>query len=418
LIDPAKTFGLFSPKHFDPPTIFSKNATSSPIHKQLRKKIQENLKMSTEIVPTSPPLKRKREEAEDDLEINLNLPEPLSKKEARKAKKRKDQSSGADGEAADEAPTNGKATGANSEEKGSKRSDFGIWIGNLPFAVTRLDIRNFLTHRSGIEDKDITRVHMPAPSSRGNENAPGKPKNKGFAYVDFTTAEILEKALALSEELILGRRVLIKNSQSFEGRPKVDPLAVKDSSGKPPSKRIFVGNLDFAATSEDLQKHFSKCGEVADVHVATFEDSGKCKGYAWITFNEIEAAATAVRGWIQVPGGDGATGEKRRFVDRIDGRLIRREFAEDPTVRYNKRYGKGAKRNEEEGTAAAVTDVEDAAPVTGANAASSGTSHDRRREKRKEGKQRYVPHDTAPRTSKYTGAIPKDTKAGKKVNFD
>jgi len=374
--------------------------------------------MSTDSAPTSPPLKRKREEAEDDLEIDLTLPEPLSKKAARKAKKQKDNPDAeTDGET-----TTTKGTGANSEEKGAKRSDHCIWIGNLPFAVTRLDIRNFLCKDSGIKEDEITRVHMPAPATRGNETvAQNKPKNKGFAYVDFTTADVLAKALELSEELILGRRVLIKNSQSFEGRPKVDPLKIVDQSGKPPNERIFVGNLDFAATKEDLEKHFTKCGEVVDVHVATFEDSGKCKGYAWITFKEIEAATLAVRGWIQVPGKDGATGEKRKFVDRIDGRLIRREFAEDKTVRYNKRYGKGAKRNEEDGTPA-VTEVDDAAPVSG-DVANGSTAHSRRREKRQGArpdgpprKQRYIPHDTAPRPSKATGAIVQS--AGKKVSFD
>lgn len=402
--------------------------------------------MSASPVPQSPPLKRKREEAEDNLEINLALPEPLSKKELRKAKKRKEKAgidnsttangdlsagvegvaSGADFAADSETPAGITLTGSNSEERSAKRSPYGIWIGNLPWAVTRIDIRKFLTNQSGIQDSDITRVHMPAPTNRGgvNNDGPGKPKNKGFAYVDFTTSEVLAKALELSEELMLGRRVLIKNSQSFEGRPAVDPLKKVDSSGKPPSKRVFIGNLDFATEKEDLLKHFGKCGTVEDVHVATFEDSGKCKGYAWVTFKEIESAATAVRGYTQVPGGDGATGEKRRFVDRIDGRLIRREFAEDATVRYNKRYGKGAKRSEEEGGAASTEATE--ATNGSTNVVNGSTAHERRREQRRAGKsdgsskktQRYVPHDTAPRPSKATGAIPRLQTGTNKVRFD
>ena len=203
-----------------------------------------------------------------------------------------------------------------------------------------------------------------------------KPQNKGFAYVDFSTEKALVEAIGLSETLLTGRSVLIKDSKSFEGRP--DKVTTKDdsgvspanSNGKTPSKRVFLGNLAFDTTRDELQDHFTKCGEVADVHVATFEDSGKCKGYAWIEFQELEGAEAAVRGWVDlIVDEDGEEDEddkvegpgksetqevskakkpkfRKWWVNRIKGRPLRMEFAEDKAVRYKKRFGKDASGRE------------------------------------------------------------------------
>ena len=199
-----------------------------------------------------------------------------------------------------------------------------------------------------------------------------KPQNKGFAYVDFATEAALDAAMALSETLFSGRRVLIKNAKSFEGRPDPSKEDGKKTvaDGNPPSKRIFVGNLSFDTTREELSEHFARCGEVADAFVATFEDTGKCKGYAWITFENVESAEKAVRGWVELElqQGNGSDEDqedgleaiearktrkrpkiRKWWINRIKGRPLRMEFAEDKAVRYKKRYGKGgtAKREKD-----------------------------------------------------------------------
>lgn len=360
--------------------------------------------------------KRKRDSDVAELEVNINAPEPPSKKALRKAKKAKTvprtrakddiaatKSRTVKGEsvAVDASKTSAIATGS---ELVVKRSEYGIWIGNLPWSATKLDVRTFITSNTDIEDDEITRMHMPSPreSAVGNNkcasrvNAP-KFQNKGFAYIDLSHAAALSKALALSETLLCGRRVLIKDSKSFESRPAISARndTTRDSNGKPPSKRIFIGNLGFDITEEDLRKHFAHCGQVNNVHVATFEDSGKCKGYAWLEFEELSAAEAAMRGWIdfyedddddqaaaeneddeiqkalhgnendndsntkdsegeemkhhQVPKHLAKTKTKKPkkprkwWVNKLKGRPLRMEFAEGKEVRYKKRYGTGRK---------------------------------------------------------------------------
>ena len=310
--------------------------------------------------------KRKREGPIEEIEVDITAPEPPSKKALRRAKKGKPIVS--------TASKSTKRSGAHisdvgsEEEKRSKRSDHGIWIGNLPFTFTKADLRKFLIENSSTTDDQITRVHLP-PNGPGAASVGRKlkPQNKGFAYVDFSTESVLKEALKLSETLVSGRRVLIKDAKSFEGRPQKasDDAATSGfgttKSGKTPSKKIFVGNLAFDTTEEDLREHFGRCGEVKTVFVATFEDSGKCKGFAWLEFEDLEAAEAAVRGWVKAPiledeeeeGGVAkedlgeekedvkkGTKTRKRWVNKIRGRVLRMEFAEDKAVRYKKRYGK------------------------------------------------------------------------------
>lgn len=325
--------------------------------------------------------KRKRSTVapEDELEIDVNLPEPASKKAKRKEKKEKKKPAKAEGEGEDSsAPATAEPPAP------GQRSEYGIWIGNLPWSATKDTLRTWFEDQ-GIDDKSITRLHMPAPPEEKGPPRPGfKPLNKGFAYVDFLGLPELELALALSEKLMGGRKVLIKNAKSFEGRPSQSAaeLAKKAAAtvdGKEATQRIFIGNLGFDVTKDDLLEHFAQAGPVEDIHMATFQDTGKCKGFAWVRFHDIESAAAAVRGYVFKSGGDGdeesedddeeggvkldqeeddedeEEGDKKKssknknkkkkekkrkwFINRLAGRPVRVEFAEDAQTRYKKRYG-------------------------------------------------------------------------------
>lgn len=302
--------------------------------------------------------KEKKRKLQDvpELQIDVSAPEPPSKKALRKAKKK-----GASID--DKSPTDPTSEHSEAPQKAadqdSKRSSYGVWIGNLAFSVTKDDLRKFLISNCTFPESTITRLHLP----NGPEKY-GKPQNKGFAYVDFSNQKAVKEAIALSEQLLTGRPVLIKDAHDFKGRPEKHQQAPEGTgdSGKQPSRRIFVGNLGFDATKEIIEEHFGKCGTVTNVHLATFEDSGKCKGYGWVEFEDIEASTAAVRGSVNIPeddeedteddgesSGARAKAKKPKFrkvwVNRLLGRHLRTEFAEDPATRYKKRFGKEGKKD-------------------------------------------------------------------------
>jgi cold-inducible RNA-binding protein len=57
---------------------------------------------------------------------------------------------------------------------------------------------------------------------------------------------------------------------------------------------IFVGNLSYQTTQEDLQQAFSQYGNVERVNIVTDRDSGQPRGFAFVEMTEKRDAETAI----------------------------------------------------------------------------------------------------------------------------
>ncbi|KAF3914489.1 hypothetical protein AA313_de0205769 [Arthrobotrys entomopaga] len=402
------------------------------------------------------------ENAEPELEIDVNLPEPPSKKDLRKLKKLK--SKGVDTDALTTANVqliDRSKKGAQEGETPSgsttsqKRSPYGVWIGNLSFSTTRDDLMEFFTRGSkedadtdsentdesgtGIRRKDITRINIPQSSKF-------KGQNKGFAYIDFLTATSISHALKLSEKLFNGRKVLIKASTDFNGRPEEDKNKKKlaqgalDPGSNPPCRSIFVGNLGYEVTENQIFRHFSPAGKIKKVRFMTFEDSGKCKGFSWVDFEELKSAENVFSGNIEgAEDEDDGTEEKRDEMSESENedeadekkskssakkekgkrkpkinpyafmgsRKLRIEYGEDSTTRYKKRFGDSKAEN-------------------GTESSKQGASPNKRQKRDGEQKKNFTRDPKKELTteekqaktveSRLTGRIVEST--GKKITFD
>ena len=63
--------------------------------------------------------------------------------------------------------------------------------------------------------------------------------------------------------------------------------------------RIYVGNLSYDTTEEELQKEFMAYGEVTSVSIPSDKFSGRPKGFAFVEMgskSEAEAAITGLNG--------------------------------------------------------------------------------------------------------------------------
>jgi RNA recognition motif-containing protein len=54
-------------------------------------------------------------------------------------------------------------------------------------------------------------------------------------------------------------------------------------------KRIYVGNLPWSATEDDLRNLFSSYGTVHSVSIITDRETGRSRGFAFVEMDDAEA---------------------------------------------------------------------------------------------------------------------------------
>jgi len=58
--------------------------------------------------------------------------------------------------------------------------------------------------------------------------------------------------------------------------------------------RLYVGNMSYETTEEDLRTMFAEAGNVVSVDVIKDRDTGMAKGFAFITMSDQDSASKAI----------------------------------------------------------------------------------------------------------------------------
>ncbi len=58
--------------------------------------------------------------------------------------------------------------------------------------------------------------------------------------------------------------------------------------------KLYVGNLAFATNADQLRDHFSQFGNVEDSFVASDRETGRSRGFGFVTFTNKEDGETAI----------------------------------------------------------------------------------------------------------------------------
>ena len=80
------------------------------------------------------------------------------------------------------------------------------------------------------------------------------------------------------------------------------------------SKKLFVGGLSWNTTEEGLRRAFEKFGEVVEAKVITDRETGRSRGFGFVTFSGDDSARQAMEGLNDT---------------ELDGRKIKVNWAED-----------------------------------------------------------------------------------------
>lgn len=60
------------------------------------------------------------------------------------------------------------------------------------------------------------------------------------------------------------------------------------------STKLYVGNLSFRVSSEDLQEHFATAGEVTSANVVMDRETGRSRGFGFVEMASEDAANNAI----------------------------------------------------------------------------------------------------------------------------
>jgi len=134
-------------------------------------------------------------------------------------------------------------------------------------------------------------------------------RSKGVGYVEFEDEASVEKALTLSNELLLGIPIIVQRTESEKNinpnpnvtavnanRAKINSYSnVKEQNDSETSyKRLYVGSINFKITEEDLKILFKNFGELDFVKLHINPETGRSCGYAFIQYKRAEDARKAL----------------------------------------------------------------------------------------------------------------------------
>lgn len=161
-------------------------------------------------------------------------------------------------------PMKNAANGGYNDKKASSNIDERkLFIGGLNFKVTEEELK----------------AHFGKYGNVANVNVKCDPitgRFRGFAFVVFSTADAVEKALTAGDHIINGR--------------KVEPRRAKSRPGK-----IFVGGLPTDLTDEEIKNYFSQFGNITGIDLPFDKEKNQRKNFCFITFDNEYVVADLLK---------------------------------------------------------------------------------------------------------------------------
>lgn len=159
-------------------------------------------------------------------------------------------------------------------QKGQNPPSRRLFIGNLNFSIDDDKTKEFFK-----DCGEVTDLHWLEHRDSG--------KFKGCGFISFATLEEAQKAMEKNGEDFMGRPITIDYDKERAPRKKFD------QEDKPPSRRLFLGNVSHDADDTLLTEFFKDCGTLEDIHWVTDRDSGEFRGFGFCTFSTQEEATKA-----------------------------------------------------------------------------------------------------------------------------
>ncbi|KAJ6819965.1 RNA-binding protein 39-like [Iris pallida] len=176
-------------------------------------------------------------------------------------------------------------------EADPERDQRTVFAYQMPLKATERDVYEFFSKAGKVRD---VRLIMDRNSRR----------SKGVGYIEFYDAMSVPMAIALSGHQLLGQPVMVKPSEAEKNLVQSTATGGSGATGAGANRKIYVGNLHFNITEDQLRQVFEPFGPVELVQLPLDIETGQCKGYGFIQFAQVEhaKAAQSLNGKLDIAG--------------------------------------------------------------------------------------------------------------------
>ncbi|KAM9855793.1 heterogeneous nuclear ribonucleoprotein A1-like isoform 2-T4 [Aulostomus maculatus] len=143
-----------------------------------------------------------------------------------------------------------------------------LFIGGLSFETTDESLRTHFEQWGSLTDC----VVMRDPNSK---------RSRGFGFVTYSSVQEVDAAMAARPHKVDGRLVEPKRAVSREdsNRPGAHVTV----------KKIFVGGIKEDTEESHLRDYFEQFGKIEVIDIMTDRNTGKKRGFAFVTFDDHDA---------------------------------------------------------------------------------------------------------------------------------
>jgi len=159
-----------------------------------------------------------------------------------------------------------------------------VYVGNLFFDVTEEDLKREFSRFGTVDNVRII--------------YDGRGLSKGFGYVQMNALEGAGEVVAnLNQQVFEGRRMTVQYSHGKSSTRRAlggdRPERTNSAAPGEPTKTLFIGNMSFEMSDQDLNDMFKDIKNVIDVRVAIDRKTGQPRGFAHADFIDVASAQKA-----------------------------------------------------------------------------------------------------------------------------
>uniref|UniRef100_A0A4W5N0T8 RNA binding motif protein 39b n=1 Tax=Hucho hucho TaxID=62062 RepID=A0A4W5N0T8_9TELE len=117
-------------------------------------------------------------------------------------------------------------------------------------------------------------------------------RSKGIAYIEFLEVNSVPLAIGLTGQRLLGVPIIVQAPQAEKNRAAA--MANNLQKGNAGPMRLYVGSLHFNITEDMLRGVFEPFGRIESIQLMNDSETGRSKGYGFISFSDAECAKKAL----------------------------------------------------------------------------------------------------------------------------